>query len=127
VNQKPDRFLQVLYPRGTSVCPGDSGGPLVLNFPDGGIAYVGVQFAGNGWLSAQRSDSIEVATGEITTFYPFAEVFAQEYNDYLAELVPTTTTFSIARKAKQKLRCQRGARIRTFAGSDCPKNWRRVR
>jgi hypothetical protein len=91
-----ERFLEINYPTGTSLCPGDSGSPLLMK-KDNQILYLGTIFAGGGWQSTYGNPNAEGGVGSVTVFWPFLQTF----NDELAKFIKSEEELKVIEQEKK--------------------------
>ena len=77
-----ERFLEVNYPVGTSLCPGDSGSPLLMA-KGNQVLYLGTIFAGGGWQSTYGNPNAEGGVGSVTVLWPFLQTFNDELEKFI--------------------------------------------
>lgn len=79
-----DRFLEVNYPLGKSLCPGDSGSPLLMK-KGAEVVYLATLFAGGGWNEITSGDLSTRGIGFSTVLWPFISTLDIEWANFLAE------------------------------------------
>ena len=79
-----DKYLEVEYPRGTSLCPGDSGSPILFQ-ADNETVFVGAIVSGRGWEYISRENFTVNAFAGVTVMWPFMDFYATQWSKFLIE------------------------------------------
>jgi len=111
-----ERFLEVNYPIGTSLCPGDSGSPLLMNKGDQ-VLYLGTIFAGGGWQNAFGNIYAAGGVGSVTVLWPFISKLDEQWSKFLAEEPKLLEAVTSRKEAEAKAAIDREKRIITAKDS----------
>ena len=106
-----ERFLVVDYPTGTSLCPGDSGSPLLMQKGDE-VIYLGIIFAGGGWLEATGNLNARGGEASVTVFLPFQGKLELELYKFLENEKAESEKKAIALKEKQEAEAKAAAELK---------------
>lgn len=79
-----DRFLNITYPAGKSLCPGDSGSPLLMKKGDE-VLYLATLFAGGGWNEITAGNLSLRGDGSATVLWPYLADLDKEWSKFLQE------------------------------------------
>ena len=79
-----DKYLEVEYPFGTSLCPGDSGSPILFR-TGSETAYVGNVQSGHGWEKISKEDLSSKAIAGVNVLWPYLEFYQAEWKSFLSE------------------------------------------